>query len=244
MKNAPSHHDERYEKLESLSDWELENDDQDIRGRPLVDAQGKRLGVIDDLLVDKGGERVAAVRLDDGATCGVENLDIQPDQVTYRARTGATAVPPPDNSNKPPVKDGGQRVELVEEKIAIGKRDVDGGTIRVRTRLVTDKVEKDVKLHDEMVDVDRRPVDRELLPEEADKLFQERTISATEHHEEAIVAKTARVKEEVILKKDVGEHVEHVEETVRHTEVEVDRNKAGLAGQGKENDPTTGKPRR
>lgn len=242
MNNAPHHHDERYEKLASLSDWELENEDQDIRGRPLVDAQGKRLGIIDELLVDKDGERVAAVRLNDGTTCGVENLDIQPNQVMYRPPAAVATVPPPDNSNRT-ATDNDQRVELVEEKVVIGKRAVEGETIRVRTRLVTDRVEKDIALRDETVEVSRRPVDRELRADEVDKLFTDRTVSATEHVEEAVISKTARVKEEVVLSKHVGERIEHVDETVRHTEVDVDRSKSAFTGQGKEGDVTS-TPRR
>lgn len=245
MSNAPNHHDERYEKLESLSDWELENKDQDIRGRPLVDAQGKRLGVIDDLLVDKDGERVAAVRLDDGSTCGVENLDIQANQVMYRARVAgaAGAAVPPRGDGKRTDKGDDQRVDVVEEDVAIDKRAVEGDTIRLRTRVASDKVSEDVKLRDENVDVSRRPADRQLGTGEADKLFKDRTISATEHDEEAVVAKTARVKEEVVLSKNADERTEHVDETARHTEVDVDRSKADRDGQGKEGD-VAGKPRR
>lgn len=41
--------------------------------------------------------------------------------------------------------------------------------------------------------------------------------------EEAVVGKTARVVEEVVVSKTADEHVEEVDDTVRRTEVEVDR---------------------
>jgi stress response protein YsnF len=42
--------------------------------------------------------------------------------------------------------------------------------------------------------------------------------------EEAVIGKEARVTEEVVVQKTAGERTENVEDTVRHTEVEVDEN--------------------
>lgn len=49
-------------------------------------------------------------------------------------------------------------------------------------------------LNDTLVEVDRRPVDRPLT--DADRGFEDGTVSAEEHHEEALVQKEARVVEE------------------------------------------------
>lgn len=77
-------HDNRFNELHGLSDWQLENDDQDIRGYPVRSRTGEAYGKIDDMLVDKDNERVVAVRMDDGRLVGVEHLDIQSDHVIYR----------------------------------------------------------------------------------------------------------------------------------------------------------------
>jgi stress response protein YsnF len=45
---------------------------------------------------------------------------------------------------------------------------------------------------------------------------------AEEHAEEAVVAKKARVTEEVALRKEQTSHTENVSDTVRHTEVEIE----------------------
>lgn len=165
-------------------------------------------------------------------------LEIQQKQVIYHSQPHAgaggamrssEAMPMQAESMRDNMQNNEQRVSLVEEEIAIGKREVEGGTIRVRTRVVADPISEEVRLRDETVEISRRPVDKEISPQEAEKLFQSHTISATEHKEEAVVAKTARVKEEVILSKDVGERVEQIDETVRRTEVEVDRSQAGLS---------------
>ena len=51
--------------------------------------------------------------------------------------------------------------------------------------------------------------------------FTDRTIEATESAEEAVVAKTARVVEEVGLRKDVSDRTETVRDTVRREDVEI-----------------------
>jgi uncharacterized protein (TIGR02271 family) len=111
-------------------------------------------------------------------------------------------------------------IELVEEQVNVGKRQTTNGRVRIRAYVVERPVEQQVDLRAEHVTIERRPVDRELAPGEA--AFQERTIEAMERHEEAVVAKTARVKEEIAIHKDVETHTETVRDTVRSTEVEVD----------------------
>ena len=96
-----------------------------------------------------------------------------------------------------------------------------------------------VTLREEHVDVQRRAVDRPVT--DADHLFQERTIEATEHAEEAVVAKEARVREELVIRKDATERAETVQDTVRHTEVEID-DTTGTASAGVAGAATTGNP--
>ena len=50
-------HEQQYEELDSLSDWALDNESQDIRNRTLVTPAGEKIGVVQDLLVDRGQER-------------------------------------------------------------------------------------------------------------------------------------------------------------------------------------------
>ena len=56
----------------------------------------------------------------------------------------------------------------------------------------------------------------------ADRLFEERTFEATERAEEPVIAKDTVVTEELQLHKDVEEHTEEVEDTVRKTHIDVD----------------------
>ncbi len=113
-----------------------------------------------------------------------------------------------------------ETIPIVEEKLNIGKREVSGGRVKVRSYVVETPVHEDVSLRQEHVSIERRPVDRPIG--DKDKLFEDRTIGATEKREEAVISKDARVKEELVVKKDVDQRTEKVSDTVRRTEVEVD----------------------
>jgi uncharacterized protein (TIGR02271 family) len=112
-------------------------------------------------------------------------------------------------------------MQLAEETLSVGKRAVSGGTTRIRRYTVETPVEEQVTLHSEKVTLDRRPVTDGRTIGNAD--FSDKTIEMTETSEEAVVAKTARVKEEVSLRKDVADRVESVKDTVRRDEVEIEQ---------------------
>ena len=114
-----------------------------------------------------------------------------------------------------------QVIPIVEERLQVGKRQVDRGGVRVRAYTVETPVRDAVQLREERVDVERRPLGETVS--DAEGLFQERSLEMTETAEEAVIGKQARVVEEVIVRKDATERVESVKDTVRHTEVDVER---------------------
>ena len=116
--------------------------------------------------------------------------------------------------------EGEQSIPIVEEQLVVGKREVDRGGARVRSYVTETPVHEQVRLRDEKISVQRRAVDRPLT--DADDAFRERTIDVTATGEEAVVGKTARVVEEVVVSKTTGERVEQIDDTVRRTEVEID----------------------
>ena len=121
-------------------------------------------------------------------------------------------------------------IPVTEEQLKVGKREVGQGRVRVRSYVVETPVQEQVNLRQENVHVERRPVDRAATG--GDNLFRERTIEAEERSEEAVVSKEARVKEELVVKKDVGQRTETVSDKVRRTEVEVEDERAGKARSG------------
>jgi uncharacterized protein (TIGR02271 family) len=131
----------------------------------------------------------------------------KPSTGTYTQRTG-------DNI--------GETIPVVEEEISIGKRQVESGGVRVNTSVREVPVEEEVRLREEHVEVERRPVNRAASQADFDA-FKEGTIEVTETSEEAVIGKQARVVEEVAIHKDARERTETIHDTVRRTEVEVEQ---------------------
>lgn len=211
------HSDEQMKTLSELDEYQLVNSDQDLRGRPLMTASGERVGTIQRMLVDRDHERVAAVLLDDGRAVPIEEVEIRDGQA-YIDSAGEM----PAGFQVPNARAGTEeRIPVAEEQLVVGKRAVERGHIRVRSHVVERPVHEQVMLREEHVEVERRPMNERV--ENADRLFQERTVEATEMAEEAVVGKQARVVEEVVVRKEEGERIEQIDDTVRRTEVDVDR---------------------
>jgi uncharacterized protein (TIGR02271 family) len=116
-----------------------------------------------------------------------------------------------------------ESVPVIEEELEVEKRKVARGGVRLTSTVHEQPVEETVRLREEHVAAERRPVDRRLSEDEAEAAFQDRTIEMNETTEELEVSKEARVVEEVALTKTVQEHEEQVKDTVRRTEVEVEK---------------------
>jgi stress response protein YsnF len=117
--------------------------------------------------------------------------------------------------------DRDQTINRIEENLEVGKRTVERGGVRVRSRIVEKPVEENIRLREERVNVERNPVDREATRADLEN-FEERDIELTERAEVPVVNKEARVVEEIRVTKDVDEREETVRDTVRRTEVDVD----------------------
>lgn len=112
-------------------------------------------------------------------------------------------------------------IKVVEENLEVGKREVQTGGVRVRSRIVERPVEESIRLRQERVTVNRSPVDRPASESDFNT-FQEGTIEMTESAEIPVVSKDARVVEEISLNKEVSETDETIVDTVRHTEVDTE----------------------
>jgi uncharacterized protein (TIGR02271 family) len=116
-------------------------------------------------------------------------------------------------------------IPVFEERLKVGKRVMEQGHVRVRVYTVEHPVQEGVTLREERVAVERRPVDRPAsgMPDEA---FKDRTIDVTTHREEPVIAKEARLKDEVVVRQEADQRTETVRDTVRQTEVEVEDDRA------------------
>ncbi len=181
--------------------------------------------------IRRGGTLLTATVHDDDTDKAVDildnanSIDIDGRANDWKASGWAGApMPASGMATKPMATDRGlghdeEVIPVVEETLRVGKREAERGGVRVRSYVVETPVSEQVSLHEEHVSVERRPVTGGTVPADA---FRERTIEMTETAEEAVVAKDARIVEEVVVRKTVDDRTETINDTVRRTEVEVD----------------------
>lgn len=118
--------------------------------------------------------------------------------------------------------DATRAIPVIEEDLKVGKRTVDRGGVRVFQRVVERPVEQDVSLREEHVKVERHAVDKPVDPSDL-KAFKETSFELHESAEEAVVQKTARVVEEVVVSKEQTQRTQHISDKVRQTKVDVEK---------------------
>ncbi len=150
---------------------------------------------------------------------------------TTTADTGATAGYTGGTANE------GTVIPIIEEQLEVGKRQVQSGGVRVYKHVTETPVSEQISLHKERVSIDRRPVNRAVGA--GDNAFQEGSMEITETDEVPVVAKTARVVEEVVVGKTATDRTETVSDTVRRTDVDVEQIAGDTVASGTTTNKTT-----
>jgi uncharacterized protein (TIGR02271 family) len=195
--------------MSRLDDWQLENDDQDIRGWPVRDPQGATLGTVTELIGNTDTGQVDTIVLDTGAEIDTSRIELV-DGVVVLAAAPATS---------------GDEVTVSEERLRVGTQQVPTGRIRLRKRVVTENVSETVPVARDEVRVQREPID----PAQRDRLGttevgeDEAEVTLTEQR--PVVAKETVPVERVRVAKDTVTEEVPVTEQVAHEEVEVDESK-------------------
>ena len=118
--------------------------------------------------------------------------------------------------------EGEMRVPVMEERLTVGKREVDLGEVAIRKTVTEEQQTVPVTLtHDEVRFAERAVAER---PATGDDLFQEGTIRVQLRGEEAVVAKEAVVTGEVVIDKDTVAEERQITDTVRKQHVDVEEN--------------------
>lgn len=199
------------------------DDDDNTKRYTTVGSRGSIVTVHTQEMSD--AERAADI-LDQYGAIDVNDRSTQYSSGTYgtgvtgtTATTGTTNLT--DTTNYTGTTDADQTVKVIEENLQVGKRTVETGGVRLRSRIVEKPVEEHLRLRQERVSIQRNPVNR--VATDADlNAFQGTNIEVVEHAEVPVVAKEARVIEEISLGKEVSEKEEVVRDTVRKTEVDVE----------------------
>lgn len=114
------------------------------------------------------------------------------------------------------------RVVLHEERLSVGKREVESGAVHVRKTVSTEQVSVPVELRREQATIERIPAGEVRGGVSADA-FQEQTIEVRLTAEEAVVAKDTVVTGAVRVRKEGHVETQTVSDSVRKEDVEVER---------------------
>lgn len=234
------------------NEFDLVHHSQDCRGWAVVDQAGNHLGTVADLLVNTDANKVDSILTDGGVRIPADDIALRDNRVfvrgvvhseqyeqTRRTATQNLAANDQAMANYEEMRrnagdeatfvpgvtraasENESTVPIVEEQLRVGKREVEQGAAHVRTNVRETPIEQQVNLREENVRVERNPVDRPAT--EADfQTFQNGEIEMIERAEVPIVAKEARVVEEVIIGKEVTEREETIQTTLQSTEVDVE----------------------
>ena len=178
---------------------------------------------------DDKAHMVADILNQDGAINIDERVDqyqqkgFLPSPTTPMTTATSAAIPAAVQAAAPVLNTQGETVlPVIEEELTVGKREVQRGGVRVFTHVSERPVQEEVSLHEEHVNVERHAVNRPVDAAALDQV-QDRTLDIRETAEEAVIAKQARVVEEVVINKQASDRTETVQDTVRRTDVEVEQ---------------------
>lgn len=160
-------------------------------------------------------DRHGAMDVDDRAMQNQQNVTQKVDTVQNQTTTQNQTATQNRTAKQ------GETIPVIEEELQVGKRQVETGGVRVRSRVIEKPVEETLRLRQERVIVNRNPVNRAVTDSDLSN-FKEGSIEITERSEEAVVSKQARVVEEVSVGKQVEERDQVITDTVRRTDVDVE----------------------
>ena len=112
-------------------------------------------------------------------------------------------------------------LRLAEEQLQVGKKLLETGRTRVRRFTTERDVAQDVTLHEEHAEVLRKALTQPAELTDVD--WADNALEVIETMEQALVSKTARVVEEVSLRKKGDDHVETIHEKLRRQQAEVEQ---------------------
>jgi uncharacterized protein (TIGR02271 family) len=169
-------------------------------------AQRARQGSVVTVHAQSGEQAQEAARILDGYGA----VDVNEQANRNRTSTGSASS-----------MDAATSLPVIEEELQVGKRVVETGGVRLRSRIIERPVEEHLRLREEHVHVERHNVDRPASESDF-AAFKEGVIELTEHAEVPVVNKQMQVVEEVSLNKEVEERTETIKNTLRSTDVEIE----------------------
>lgn len=117
-------------------------------------------------------------------------------------------------------------IPVGEETFHVGTHTVQGETTRLRRIVVETPVEQQVSLRTETVVVERR---KPINPTPSGDILTEKSVEMSDSFQVADTWKSVHLREEVVLRTEITEHVETVRDVVRRDEVKVEHTTVGAS---------------
>ena len=203
-----------------------EEDISQLRNIPVY-ADGEEIGHVGDIYYDEDTRQVQCVGVK-GGLLGMRRQWVPAQGALLRedglylsyGRDRFEDAPSFDDDDLDASRFGEVRDHFVrhEEELAVGKEQVDAGTVRLKKWVEEEPVDLNVDLKRETARVTREPIDQPVSGAD----FEETEVEMPLHREEARVDKQVVAKERVALEKDVEVDRERVSDTVRKERVDVD----------------------
>lgn len=235
--------------LSEVSSYTIERGDPDPRGYTVVAGDGRRVGEVNDLIIDTEAMKVRYLVIDvndDASTdrsvlIPVSDVDVRSDarQVVARSYSGSersyrgsasAALGSGEYDRAGEDEQERSRLTRAEEELHIGKREVSRGEVRVGKHVETEHVSEPVTRRREEVVIERRPVEAGAR---ADASIRDDEVRIPLMEEEVVVDKRAVVKEELVVGKRVVEERDTVEADVRREEFDIENPDTTSATRGR-----------
>jgi len=233
--------DPNLKPLSEVSNYTVEKGDPDPRGFTVVDADGRQLGTVDDLIIDtaamkvrylvvsKSGIEVQRANTDESILLPVQDVEVRSssgqvvaqrftgnERSWMRTASGSTAGSTSETDRA--------RLTRSEEELQVGKREVSKGEARVGKHVKTEHVSQPVTRGHEEAFIERRPVEAGAR---GDASISEDEIRIPLSEEELVVNKRPVVKEELVVGKRIVEERDTVEADLRREEFDIEETGKG-----------------
>jgi uncharacterized protein (TIGR02271 family) len=185
---------------------------------------GRRVNIpIGEIALDQSGHRATASGYSRDRLIGmreytdVDHIDDTVERDYYREHHPEWKGEKPDYTTDRYRTADHQRIQLIDEELRVGKREVETGHVSLGKRVVEEQVSEQVELGQERLEINRRAVNKPV--EGATNIGDNQTINVTLFGEEAVAGKQAFIKEEIDVNKVRDTRTENISETLRHEEL-------------------------
>jgi uncharacterized protein (TIGR02271 family) len=215
--------DDNGREIGRMDDWMVDDEQGRVRYGIVKIGNRQKLVPVGDLNIDESNKAVIArgystdrfnTMRDYDATTWNQTTEREHYRDFYPGHKGETLDYETDRFRRDNLP---KHIQLLEEHLTLGKRNVKTGEVEIGKRTVSEQVSENIDLESERLDINRRAVNKPV--EGRGKLGDKETIKVSLYGEEPVVDKKTFVREEVEVNKVKDRRTEHITDQVSHEEL-------------------------